>query len=118
MTPLGQAFTLAIAISAIVVVLLLIRARRLKERYAFIWLALSLGMLVLVLVRPLLDRVTGLLGIQSGTTTLFVLSTLAMLAVVLHLSISLSTLEEKLQEMAEALALANPLEPIQQIEEE
>ena len=97
--------TIAIAIAAFGVVIVLVRRHRLKERYAVIWLVVASGMVLLAVFRPLLDRVSDALGIQSGTTTVFLLAVLVILAIQLQLSISLSTLEDKVRDLTEAVAL-------------
>lgn len=106
MSLLAQVLAAVIAIGAVAVVIGLVRAGRLKERYAFIWLLLAVGMVVLVAARPLLDRLSAALGIQSGTTTLFLLATLVILGVLLQLSVSLSAIEERVRDIAEAVALS------------
>jgi hypothetical protein len=105
MSGLAQALTILIAVGAVVLVVALVRSRRLKERYALIWLVVALGMLLLALARPLLDSLSRSLGIQSGTTTLFLIATLVILGILLQLSISLSAMEEKVRDIAEAIAL-------------
>jgi hypothetical protein len=118
MSLLAQALTLAIALAAVVVVILLVRSRRLKERYAFIWLLVALGMVVLVFARPLLDRLSEALGIQAGTTTLFLLATIVILAVLLQLSVSISALEDKMRDIAEAIALRDDsTHPVEEADE-
>lgn len=111
MSPAVAALTIAIAVAALVIVLVLVRRQRLKERYAAIWLLVASGMVVLAVFRPLLDRLSDALGIQSGTTTVFLLAVLVILAVQLQLSMSLSTLEEKVRDLAEAVALSTGRDP-------
>jgi hypothetical protein len=111
MSPAVAALTIAIAIAALVIVLVLVRRQRLKERYAAIWLLVASGMVVLAVFRPLLDRLSDALGIQSGTTTVFLLAVLVILVVQLQLSMSLSTLEEKVRDLAEAVALSTGRKP-------
>ena len=111
MSPAVAALTIAIAVAAFVVVLVLVRSQRLKERYAVIWLVVTAGMVALAVFRPVLDRLSDALGIQSGTTTVFLLAVLVILAVQLQLSISLTTLEEKVRDLTEAIALATGREP-------
>jgi hypothetical protein len=106
MSALAQALAAVVAVAAVLVVIGLVRARRLKERYAFIWLLLAVGMVGLVAARPLLDRISEALGIRSGTTTLFLLAILVVLGVLLQLSVSLSALEERVRDIAEAVALS------------
>jgi hypothetical protein len=114
MSGLAQVLTIVIAVGAVGVVVALVRSRRLKERYAVIWLAVALGMVLLVLARPLLDSLSRELGIQSGTTTLFLIATLVILGILLQLSISLSSLEEKVRDIAESVALADSAETVEE----
>jgi hypothetical protein len=107
----AQVLAVFIAVLAVVVIVGLVRAGKLKERFALIWLMVAAGMVVLVLARPLLDRISQTLGIQSGTTTLFLLATLAILGLLLQLTIALSSLEEKVRDVAEAVALSAVEEP-------
>jgi len=117
MSILAQILVVVIALSAVVVVVALVRARRLRERYAVIWLLVAFGMTVLVVARPLLDRLSLALGISSGTTTLFLLAILGILGILLQLSVSLSALEEKVRDVAEAVALADATRPIEEPED-
>jgi hypothetical protein len=106
MSPAVSALTILISISAVVLVLVLVRRQRLKERFAVTWLVVTSGMVLLAVFRPLLDRLSDELGIQSGTTTVFLLAVLVILGVQLQLSVAVSRLEEKLRDLAEAVALA------------
>lgn len=114
MSGLAQVVVMVIAVGAVVAIVVLVRARRLKERYAVIWLLVALGMVVLVIARPWLDSLSLELGIQSGTTTLFLLATLVILGVLLQLSVSLSELEDKVRDIAEAVALSDSAEPVEE----
>lgn len=111
MSPTVAALTIVIALAALGLVLVLVRRQRLKERYAIIWLVVASGMVALAVLRPVLDRLSDALGIQSGTTTVFLVAILVILAIQLQLSMSLTTLEEKLRDLAEAVALSTGAEP-------
>ena len=111
MSPTVAALTIVIALGALALVLVLVRRQRLKERYAMIWLVVASGMVALAVLRPVLDRLSDALGIQSGTTTVFLVAILVILAVQLQLSMSLTTLEDKLRDLAEAVALSTGAEP-------
>lgn len=99
------ALTILIAVGALVLVLVLVRRQRLKERFAVTWLIVAVGMVVLAVARPLLDRLSDALGIQSGTTTVFLLAILVILGIQLQLSAAVSRLEERVRDLAEAIAL-------------
>ena len=62
-------------------------------------------MILLALARPLLDRLSDALGIQSGTTTVFLVAVLVILGIQLQLSVAVSRLEEKIRDLTEAIAL-------------
>lgn len=105
MSPRAQVFVALLALVGLAVIVVLVRRGRLRERMALMWLGIGLGMVVLVAVRPWLDRLSELLGIRSGTTTLFLLSTVFLLGLILHLSVLVSGLEEKVRRLAQELAL-------------
>ncbi len=102
----AQLFVLGIAVLAFGAILWLVRRGSLKERFALLWLGIGGGIFALVLVRPWLDRLSESLGIRSGTTTLFLAAILFLLGLILHLSVIISSLEEKVRDLAEAVALA------------
>ncbi len=105
MTVRAQVLVVAVALVALVGILWLVRRGSLKERFALIWLAIGAGLVVLVLLRPLVDRTAEWLGIEAGTTLVFVAAGLFLLGLILHLSILVSSLEEKTRDLAEAVAL-------------
>jgi hypothetical protein len=107
MSPAVSALTIAIAFGALILVIVLVRRGRLKERFAITWILVAVGMVLLAVFRPLLDRLSDALGIQSGTTTVFLIAVLVILGVQLQLSVSVSRIEEKLRDLAEAVALGS-----------
>ena len=109
----AQILVLGIAVVAFVVILWLVRRGRLKERFALLWLGIGGGLFALVAVRPLLDRLSRELGIESGTTTLFLAAILFLLGLILHLSVIISGLEEKVRDLAEAVALTEAAAPVE-----
>ena len=108
MSAAAQVLTIIIALGGFFLVLFLVRRRKLKERFAVTWLIVGVGMVVLALARPLLDRLSTALGIQSGTTTVFLIAVLVILGIQLQLSVSVSRLEERLRDLAEFVALGKP----------
>ena len=105
MSTAAQILTILIGIGGFILVLVLVRKGYLKERFAAIWLLIGIGMILLALFRPLLDSLSEALGIQSGTTTLFMIAILVILGVLLQLSIAMSRAEDKIRDLAEAVAL-------------
>lgn len=105
MSTAAQILTIVIAVGAFLLVLGLVRTGRLKERFAAIWLAVGIGMIAFALLRPVVDRLSESLGIESGTTTVFVIAVLVILAVLLQLSVAVSRSEERIRDLAESIAL-------------
>jgi hypothetical protein len=102
----AQLLVLGVAVVAFLVIVWLVRRGSLKERFALLWLGIGGMLFLLVAIRPLLDRLSEELGIESGTTTLFLAAILFLLGLILHLSVIISGLEEKVRDLAEAVALA------------
>lgn len=120
MSTAAQILTILIGVGSFVLVLVLVRKGYLKERFAAIWLFVGIGMVLVALLRPIIDRVSQTLGIQSGVTTLFVIAILVILGVLLQLSIAMSRAEDRIRDLAEAVALlsasgteepSSPVEP-------
>ena len=105
MSTAAQVLVFVVAGGFLALVVWLVRRGSLKEKFALVWIGVGTGLVVLALVRPLLDDLSNELGIESGTTTLFLLSTLFLAGLLLHLSIVVSRLEEKLRDLTEAYAL-------------
>jgi hypothetical protein len=101
----AQIITILIAVGGFLLVLWLVRSGRLKERFAAIWLVVGVGMILLALLRPLVDRLSTAIGIQSGTTTVFVIAVLVILGVLLQLSMAMSKAEDQIRDLAESIAL-------------
>jgi len=70
-----------------------------------LWLGVGLGALILGLARPLVDRVSEALGIAYGTSLVFGVALLFLLAVCINLSIHVSKLESRVEALAEEVAL-------------
>jgi hypothetical protein len=101
----AQILTILIALGGFLLILWLVRSGRLKERFAAIWLFVGIGMILLALLRPLVDRLSTAIGIQSGITTVFVIAVLVILGVLLQLSMAMSKAEDQIRDLAEAVAL-------------
>jgi hypothetical protein len=89
-----------------------LRRRHLSESYALLWLGVGFGVLVLGLARPLVDQVSEALGIAYGTSLVFGVGLLFLLAVCINLSIHVSKLESRMEVLAEEVALLRgPIPP-------
>ena len=93
------------SLALLVVIFELIRRRRLRERYALLWLFTGGVMLALSLWRDGLDTIAGAVGIHYPPSALFVLASLFMLVLLIHLSSVVSRLSDENTALAQRLAL-------------
>lgn len=97
------AFLLSLAIVGVVFEML--RRKKLREKYAALWLIVGVGTLVLAAFPSLLTIVAQLVGVQLPSNLLFIISTLLLLGVSLHLSWEISVVEDETRTLAEEVAI-------------
>ncbi|WP_258168180.1 DUF2304 domain-containing protein [Paenibacillus sp. AR247] len=86
-------------------ILYLIRKRRLREQYALLWLLMSVIMMVLSLFPSLLDEVAQRINIYYAPSLLYLLSVVAVLFILLHLTMAVSTLTHRVIVLTQTLGL-------------
>ena len=101
-----QIITGTISILLLIIVFELIRRRRLKEEYSLLWLLSSIMILLFSIFPGLLDIISQLLGMYY-LTTLFVISFLFLLLIVLHFSTVISRLSSMNKELTQELSILN-----------
>jgi hypothetical protein len=87
------------------VVIEVVRRRRLSESYALLWIGVAVVGALLALARPLVDRLSNAIGIVYGTSLVFALAILFLLIVCINLSMHVSRLEQRVEVLAQELAL-------------
>lgn len=105
MTPHQTRFALVTSVAVFLLIMELVRRRRLREEYAWLWLVTGGLMIVLIVWYRLLLAVTWLIGAVSPVTTLLLFSSLFLLAIAIHYSMSISTLTTQVKNLAQELAL-------------
>ena len=100
-------YVFAVTLSAAVVAFLfyLLRTRRLREKYVGLWLFLALAVVVLSIFPQLAVWLARLVGVQTPSNLVFAGAFVVLLAVCIHLSVAVSSLEERTRTLAEELAL-------------
>ncbi len=97
---------LLIAVAVILAVVIeVVRRRRLSESYALLWIGVAVIGALLALARPLVDRLSKEVGIVYGTSLVFALAILFLLIVCINLSMHVSRLEQRVEALAQELAL-------------
>lgn len=113
--PLRQVIVVTIlSLGIILWVLDLLRRRRLKEEYAFLWLAGGgLGLLCAWWYDGLI-WLSRQMGIAIPTSTVFFLSLLVLALISLSFAVKISQLSDKVQRLAQELALRDEGPPLLQ----
>ncbi|MDR2895946.1 MAG: DUF2304 domain-containing protein [Propionibacteriaceae bacterium] len=96
---------LVLAVIIVVAVVLLLRSRKIAEKYAVLWLVVGLVAIVLAAFPSLLTSLANLVGVYVPTNLLFALSILLLLGVCMHLSLSVSRLDDRVRRLAEEAAI-------------
>ena len=86
-------------------ILCLIRKRKLKEQYALLWLLMSVIMMMLSLFPSLLDELAVRIDIFYAPSLLYLLSVVAILFILLHLTIAVSSLTNRVVVLTQTLGL-------------
>ncbi|MDR0267663.1 DUF2304 domain-containing protein [Paenibacillus sp.] len=86
-------------------ILVLIRKRKLREQYALLWLLMSSVMMALSLFPSLLDVVAQWIHIYYPPSLLYFLSAVAVLFILLHLTMAVSSLTHRVIVLTQTLGL-------------
>ena len=101
----GYAFALALCAMLVVLLFILLRTRRLREKYAGIWIVVSLGVVTLAIFPSWAFWLSRVARVYTPANLLFAGSIAVLLMVCIHLSIELSSQEEKTRTLTEEIAL-------------
>lgn len=96
---------LALAVVFILVVLDLVRRKRLKEKYSLLWLLVGAVMLTLASSRQLLESAANRLHVYYAPSLLFLCGLIFSFALILHVTVVLSRLEDRVVRLAQEVAL-------------
>lgn len=88
----------------------LVRRRYLTERYALLWLAASVALFVLAVWKGLLTTISHAAGIKTPSNGFFVIAFAFLLLLVVHFSVVVSQMSDKIATLAQRLALVESRE--------
>ena len=100
----GFVFVSGLAFAILIVMLLL--KRRINEKNSIIWLIAAAAILLVSANPGMLDWAATRLGITYPPSLLFLFSNLVLLLLVLHQSMQISSLHEKLKQLAQHISIA------------
>ncbi|MEC0240353.1 DUF2304 domain-containing protein [Paenibacillus dokdonensis] len=98
-------FSFCISLGFAGTILYLIRKRKLREQYALLWLLLSAVMMILSLFPSLLNDIAAQIHIFYAPSLLYLLSVVAMLFILLHLTMAVSSLTYRVVVLTQTLGL-------------
>ena len=88
-----------------------VRRRRLSESYALLWLAVAVAGILVGVARPVIDRVSTSVGIVYGTSLVFSVAILFLMAVCINLSMHVSRLEDRVEALAQEVTFLRGTKP-------
>jgi hypothetical protein len=100
-----QYFAIAFSLLFLILIMELVRRQKLKEQYSLLWITASGVMVIFALWKDLLERVSSLLGVHYAPSTLFLVSLLFALLIILHFSVIVTKLSNQNIKLAQELAL-------------
>ncbi|TYP70099.1 DUF2304 domain-containing protein [Paenibacillus methanolicus] len=100
-------FVLLCGLSFSGIIIRLLLRHKISARNSVVWLLSAAIILGLSAYPSWFNHLAWMLGINYPPTLLFLLSTLVLLVMVLHLSIQLSIMNEKIRQMAQHIAISD-----------
>lgn len=101
----AQIWLVVAAILLLVLVIELMRRQRLREKYAALWLLVSAAVLFFAVFPRVFTKISNLLGFGLPVNLAFALAVFMLLAVAMQLSFETGRLEDRVQRLAEEVAL-------------
>ncbi|MFD0697134.1 DUF2304 domain-containing protein [Paenibacillus sp. GCM10027628] len=87
------------------IVMFLLAKKKINERNTLLWLSGAIGILLISAFPSLLNWTAKKIGVDYPPALLFLFSALILLIIVLHQSIQISVLNEKVKQLAQHVAL-------------
>ncbi len=105
MSPRAHVLVAVVIALTVLFIFRLVSRKVLKAKYALLWSVVAVALLPLAAVPDLLVPISRLVGITYEPATILFASTAFLFATTVHLSFELSRNEQRLQKVAEDLAL-------------
>lgn len=100
-----QVIAIAVSVIMMIVIFELIRSNRLREKYSLIWFAACIVMIVFSAWRDLLDETARIMGVAYAPALLFLVALFFGFALLVHFSVVISDLAEKVKILAQETAI-------------
>jgi hypothetical protein len=100
-----QTFFILLSVLMLIFVIDLLRRSVLREKYAIVWFLTALIFLVFAIWPSVVESMSSGLGFETPSNFVFGLVIMLLLGVVMQLSLEVGRLEDKVQTLAEEVAL-------------
>ncbi len=100
-----QIIAIAVSVIMMIVIFELIRSNRLREKYSLIWFTACIVMIVFSAWRDLLDETARIMGVAYAPALLFLVALFFGFALLVHFSVVISDLAEKIKILAQETAI-------------
>jgi hypothetical protein len=101
----AELLIVALTAGAVVIVLRLVLQRKLLVKYAVLWITVSIFLTILAALPEVLGAIARFLGFAVPANFLFALSIGLLLGITLQISFEVTSLEGRIQNLAEEVAL-------------
>ena len=113
-TPIIYVLSILFSLAFIWFVLSLVRKRKLREQYSLMWLLLGIVIVVVSVRSHWLDALASLLGIYYAPSLLFLIALLFVFAYLLHLTLVISKLSDRVVRLTQEISIYQQREQQQQ----
>ncbi|MBF0567060.1 MAG: DUF2304 domain-containing protein [Nitrospirae bacterium] len=98
-------FSLILSTTFMLIIIKLVQTGRLDIKYCWFWLSAGVLAILLVLKYDLLVWISGIIGVVTPTTTLFIFATLILFVLCLYLFTIISTHRRQIKKLAQTIAI-------------
>jgi hypothetical protein len=113
-TPIIYVLSILFSLTFVSFVLSMVRKQKLREQYSLMWLLLGLVIVVVSVRSHWLDSLAAMLGIYYAPSLLFLIALLFIFAYLLHLTIVISKLSDRVVRLTQELAIYQQREQAEQ----
>jgi hypothetical protein len=104
-TPIIYLLSIAFSLGFVAFVLQMVRKRKLREQYSLMWLLLAVVIVAVSVKSDWLNKTAAWLGVYYAPSLLFLIAFLFLLAYLLHLTMVISKLSDRVVRLTQEVAI-------------
>ena len=110
MTPEARLFVAGLGLLFLLIVLRSLRSHRMQFEYSLLWICLSVVLILAAIFQKTADRIAAWVGIDYPPAFFFLVCLFVILVMLFQFSIRLSVLSDRIQRMAQEMAVRSALD--------